>query len=53
MTKEQKNKIKIKCEQCKKTFMVWADGLDPDVEKTEDMKNHKSNYCPVCELIKK
>jgi len=53
MTKQEKEKLKVKCDWCKKKFMVWADGLDPDFEKTDDMKNHTENYCPVCDLIEK
>ena len=51
MIKQEKEKMKAKCERCKTNFMVWADGLDPDFEKTDDIKNHTENYCPACSII--
>lgn len=52
MTLREKNMLKQKCEQCKKNFNVWVEGLDSDVEKTEDMKSHVKNYCPACLILK-
>ncbi len=48
MTLKEKNMLKQKCEECKKNIKVWVEGLDSDVEKTEEMLTHAENYCPAC-----
>lgn len=52
MTKQTKKILEQKCDQCQKSFSVWADGLDSDLEQTEEMKNHSRNYCPACVAIR-
>jgi len=51
--KRSKKELKEKCQKCKADFIIWVDGLDSDVEKTEDMKSHSKNYCPVCNMAEK